>query len=272
LLAISLAIYEFRGELMMPSVTPSITRRELLIRHMMALPNDISVAINRLQMLSPSISSPPGKAPHEPPGTMELAPTVQSAAPPIQPVSPAVQSPAPSITIAPNVPTVAVPSSPPNTPVPTSSPESSPPLVNPPPLVAPSPMISQHVLPPGQSSQPIEHAFSPTSIPSPPNHENHSNHDIVASPPSKERLTHISKQNYSHVAPSPMVSQHVQSSHPKEHELSPTSIPSTPHHENYTDRNFIASPPPKERSTHISKPNSSHVEVQSTAFLFLVVS
>jgi hypothetical protein len=98
LLAISLAIYEFRGELMMPSVTPSITRRELLIRRMMALPNDISVAIDRLQMLSPSISSLPGKAPHEPPGTMELAPTVQSAAPPIQPVSPALQSPAPSIT------------------------------------------------------------------------------------------------------------------------------------------------------------------------------
>ncbi|XP_078152073.1 receptor-like serine/threonine-protein kinase ALE2 isoform X4 [Carex rostrata] len=223
LLAISLAIYEFRGELMMPSDTPSITRGTLLTRR---------------ELLSPSISPLPGEAPHEPPGTMELAPTVQSAAPPIQPISPAVQSPAPSIT------------------------KSSPPLVNAPPLVAPSPMIS-HVLPPGQSTQPIEHAFTPTSIPS-PNHENHSNHDVVASPPSKERLTHTN-QNYSHVAPSPMVSQHVQSSQPivasppriparlspsstKGHAISPTgtSTPNTP-----------VAPSPLETPTRLSHSNSS---------------
>ncbi|KAF3325139.1 receptor-like serine/threonine-protein kinase ALE2 [Carex littledalei] len=201
-LAISLAICEFRGVLMMPSVTPSITRKTLLTRR---------------ELLSPSISPLPDRGLSS---SYQIIPPVHSIGAPDQ--SPTTKAaPPPHVVQSPNVPTVAVPSSPPITPIPTSSPESSPPLVNPPPLVAPSPIIS-HVLPPGQSTQPIEHAFSPTSIPSPPNHENHSNHDVVASPPSKERLTHTN-QNYSHVAPSPMVSQHVQSSHPKV--ASPPRVP-----------------------------------------------
>jgi hypothetical protein len=44
----------------MPSVTPPITRRELITRHTMAAPNDVGIAIDRLQMLFPSISQLPG--------------------------------------------------------------------------------------------------------------------------------------------------------------------------------------------------------------------
>ncbi|KAF3328340.1 titin-like protein [Carex littledalei] len=262
LLAISLAIYEFRGELMIPSVTPSITRRELLTRHMMVPPNDISLAINHLQMLSPSISPLPGEAPHEPPGTMGLAPTVQSAAPPIQPVSPAVQSPAPSITIAPpplvvpspNVPTVAVPSSPPNTPIPTSSPVSSPPLVNPPPLVAPSPMILQHVLPPGQNSQPIGHAVSPTGTSTP-------NTPVAPSPlETPTRLSH-SNSSWVRVAAPPIsngVTNHAlppNDSHDNRNATSPVSI-SPIHHRERAQGPVLA--PPKIVSRHFSHRNNSH--------------
>ncbi|KAJ4787398.1 Protein kinase superfamily protein [Rhynchospora pubera] len=257
-LAISLVIFEFRGEFSMPSVTPTIARRKLLTRHTWAPPNDVGTAINQLHMLSPMISPLPGDAPHESPGPRESAPTVQIAAQPIQPVSPAVQSPTPispppGVVQAPNVPTFAVSSPPSKTPILKAPPVSSPPLPNPPPLIASSPVVSQHVFPPVQSSPPK--VASPPKILAhllPVNNPPINTKGHTVSPTGTSTPTTI-------VAPSPLETP-VGPSHNNSLQgrgRAPSPEPTSPIQQRERAESPVSAPP-KMTSRHFSRYNSSH--------------